>query len=94
MTAPDLGKLANRLRFRLVGAFGGYTESFAWGGYKADAGITEENVRVFDVACDASPQTYSDLIGLASWLAREARQDCIYLRLPTGIVYLIDGSAQ
>lgn len=86
--------VAANLRSRLIDQFGGYTETEAFGGYWEGIRLQSERVRVFDIACDGGVETYSTLIALASWLAREARQDCIYLRMTSGIVYLVDGSAK
>ncbi len=81
-----LSQVAIDFRARLIDTFGGYTEIAAFGGYQGTSRQTEL-VRVFSIACDAC--AYSDLIGLASWLARVARQDCVYLRAPSGRVYLV-----
>ncbi len=81
-----LPQVAIDFRARLIDTFGGYTETAAFGGYQG-ANQQTEMVRVFDIACDAS--AYRDLVGLAFWLARVARQDCIYCRVPSGRVYLV-----
>ena len=87
-----LGFFANRLRARLVDAFGGYTETGGTGGYAGAMGATTDErapVIVFDIACDRDARPV--LVAIAQWLARVADQECIYLRLPTGEVLLVEG---
>ena len=83
-----LSQVAIDFRARLIDTFGGYTETAAFGGYAGTSQKTEM-VRIFDIACDGGMETYSDLVGLASWVAGEARQECVYLRSVSGRVYLV-----
>ncbi len=75
------------LQDRLCDAFGGFTLTYGKGGWKNDAGLLfREAVYIYDVAVkDAG----AGLRQIAQDLRVAARQEAVYLRLPTGDVVFV-----
>ena len=82
---PVALSVISQLEETLAQRFGGYTVVMGRGGYVMDSGeLKTELVRVYDVAMEA--HHFPALTGIAQWLCREANQECVYVRDPTGQV--------
>jgi hypothetical protein len=79
------------LRRTLVDEFGGYTWTSGTGAWCDERGeVVQEPVWIYDVAVpDCSLLTHSRLHKIAETAAILARQDCVYLRLPSGEVRFV-----
>jgi hypothetical protein len=76
----------------LANKFGGSTRfTLAEGNWlDGDDVLIEDAVIVFDVAVPDTEATCKYLLALCKWLRRTTHQDCVYLRLPTGEVLLVE----
>lgn len=85
------GHSANNILAReLVQAFGGLTRTQGTGFWiNPTSEVTEEQVWVYDVACPDNTETRRTLLDLAIWYKGAAKQTCVYLRLPDGIVRFV-----
>lgn len=83
------------LRNMLLDSFGGFTESDARGAWRdpADSKLYVEPVTRFDVACEDNSESESSLRRIAAHMAREARQVCIFLVLPSGSVEFVEAES-
>jgi hypothetical protein len=98
---PAAGEIASirEIESRLVSAFGGFTKVTGWGAWRDPNGLTDaEAVYVYDIACPAFDASEPDRAWLGSEIAlreiardaaRLLKQECIYVRMPFGDVYLI-----
>lgn len=72
-------------------AFGGVTVDAARGWWRDGEGQTlNENVQRLHIACDGDAHSAFTLRAMARQFGYEAQQDCVYLRLPSGDVELIE----
>lgn len=79
------------LKRAICEAFGGFTALSVEGGWKDDSGnlYVEEGV-AYDIACETSEENENKLLTLAAKAAKDARQICVYLRLPSGEVRFVE----
>jgi hypothetical protein len=86
----DLAAVHTDLKRHVCEAFGGYTATPSLGGWLSPTGkIHEEPGVAYDIACEDTAKARSELREIAFWLAVGARQECIYLRLPSGRVEFV-----
>ncbi len=94
LTAPTPNQacfIAEWLEERLCTKFGGYTMTHGTGGWAAGPAHCYEPIRVYDVALDErDDEAANELIALAREMGRRAEQRCVYLRLPSGEVTMLD----
>ena len=75
---------------KLADIFGGFTRHNGIGGWRSPNGaMYREAVALYDVACEPSLDNLFKLRQLAQWLKGAARQQAIYLRMPTGHVEFV-----
>jgi hypothetical protein len=72
--------------------FGGFTRAEGFGGWfdQEHNRVVREAVYVYDIACDLSADTAVKLKHLAVNLLRDARQQAVYLRYPSGYVEFVE----
>jgi len=70
--------------------FGGFTRLESYGGWFDGGKVVREAVYVYDVACDLTNDTAVKLRHLAVALLRDARQQAVYLRYPSGYVEIVE----
>ena len=77
------------LQNKLATAFGGYTETAGFGGYRMDSGdLKHELVLIYDVAIE--PHHWPALTAIAMWLCHVADQETVYARRDDGVVFFYD----
>lgn len=82
----DLDALHTKVQDALVGAFGGFTATQAYGGWH-DKGMTQkEDVVVYDVAGEEGSFTNMLLDSVADFILSESDQHSVYVRYPDGNV--------
>lgn len=86
----DLGAVHSDLKRHVCEAFGGFTATPSMGGWLSPTGkLHEEPGIAYDIACEDTATSRTVLRQIAFYLALEARQECIYLRLPSGRVEFV-----
>jgi len=98
----ELIEAKDGLEVKLIELCGGFTRAIGFGGWDSNAPksrspssnpkpleIHTEEVWIYDVACSNIQQNYENLTKIAVWLRGSARQQSIYLRLPSGDVTFI-----
>lgn len=87
----SLKSLQNKFEEKLVIKFGGFTMMQGQGGWRSPHSNKTflEPVWFYDVAVEDCKEIESELFKLATWLKKEARQETIYLRYPSGIVVYV-----
>jgi hypothetical protein len=85
----SLARVAEALEARLAHAFGGFTATAGRGAWiNAEGRLFAEPVTVYDVAIDEEDDDEAEkLLRIAQWLKAEARQEAVYVRLPSGRVH-------
>lgn len=75
----------------LLDNFGGFSSYEGTGAWRDDNGkVYKEPHWAFEVAFARDAKKVADLVNIARWLANAARQDCIYLKTPDGLVHFIN----
>jgi hypothetical protein len=96
---PDYGRngqpipdwLRSSVEAILCKKWGGFTKTQGDGGYTAHNGaIIYEPITVYDIAVPMGPTTELQLTDLARGICNAARQECVYLRLCSGQVELVE----
>jgi len=98
----ELIEAKDGLEVKLMELCGGFTRATGVGGWDPNASksrsasakaqpleILTEKVWIYDVACSNVQQNYANLTKIAVWLRDIARQQSVYLRLPSGDVTFI-----
>ncbi|XAI96022.1 hypothetical protein [Microcystis phage Mwe-JY26] len=80
------------LRHMLLDVFGGFTETSGNGVWRdgSNGTIYREPVTVFQIACPDTLESAGHLRSMAGAMAREARQVCVFLVLPSGAVEFVE----
>ena len=88
----SLAHVHSGLKRALCEAFGGYTALLSHGGWiDSESGkLYEEAGIAYDVAAQEGADTREKLYAIASHVARDAAQVCVYVRLPNGEVIFVD----
>lgn len=87
----SLKRLQNRFEEKIVMKFGGFTLVEGQGGWRSPHSSKTylEPVWFYDIAVEDCKESELELLKLATWLKKEARQEAIYLRYPNGnVVYV------
>lgn len=75
---------------QLLDAWGGFTVATATGGWRDASGLpVKERVRTYDIAMGDDPMNRPRLEALARWVVMHGKQECVYVRFPTGEVELV-----
>lgn len=76
----------------LIEAFGGFTATSGYGGWKDSAGTNiRDEVMVYDIACDENrDRVYDQLFEIAMKAGRALNQQAVYIRYPNGDVEIAD----
>lgn len=91
---PEHHHVARELRHKLAHSFGGYTETIGYGGWVDPRGeLIAEAVIVYDVAMADTAENVTAIRALADHVRVAARQQAVYLRLPSGNVEFIEAPA-
>ncbi len=97
---PQSAKAAARhIEARLMAAYEGWTRSKGRGAwYSPDRGAHSElieRVYIYDVAVNSCSATVCErLWSIAAKAAEYGNQTCVYLRLPTGSVHLVEPESE
>lgn len=73
----------------LLDTFQGYTQTEARGGWRNLGTTIVEPVICYDVACVDTDGARVALRNIAEIFKRQAKQECVYVRFPTGDVELV-----
>ncbi len=82
----DCGDFRADFELAIVESFGGFTVSQTIGAWKAPSGqVIREPMARYIIAMDSnSPHGIFEL--LANWIRKSCNQECVYMRLPNGLV--------
>ena len=88
-----LDALNHAVGVRLLHQFGGFTRVSATGGWLNSRGKPVVEPMVVYTVASSNEEGESRLWTIAEWIADEAGQDAVYIRLLDGTVRLVTGSA-